>query len=94
MSWENSKTEDMLWGARKEVLAAKSVLETIMDVLDPGSEERDAIYSNGHDWEAHGEDVTLLELLYEVSWKLGRANSALREVSWRMASEKDGPTDG
>lgn len=92
--WERSETKDVLWGARKEVLAARSVLETIMDVLDPGSDERDAIYAHGHDYEAHGEDVTLLELLYEVTWKLGRANSAMREVSDRLKEVGDGvPAD-
>ena len=85
MSWENSKSSDVLWGARKEVLTAKSVLETMMDVLDPTHEERDEIYNYGHNYELNGENFTLLEMLNELDTKLGRANSAMREVEFRLS---------
>ena len=85
MSWENSKSSDVLWGARREVLTAKSVLETMMDVLDPTHEERDEIYNYGHNYELNGENFTLLEMLNELDTKLGRANSAMREVEFRLS---------
>ena len=85
MSWEKSKSSDVLWGARKEVLSAKSVLETMMDVLDPTHEERDEIYNYGHNYELNGENFTLLEMLNELDTKLGRANSAMREVEFRLS---------
>lgn len=85
MSWENSKSSDVLWGARREVLSAKSVLETMMDVLDPTHEERDEIYNYGHNYELNGENFTLLEMLNELDTKLGRANSAMREVEFRLS---------
>jgi len=85
MSWENSKSSDVLWGARREVLTAKSVLETMMDVLDPTHEERDEIYNYGHNYELNGENFTLLEMLNELDSKLGRANSAMREVEFRLS---------
>ena len=85
MSWENSKSSDVLWGARKEVLTAKSVLETMMDVLDPTHEKRDEIYNYGHNYELNGENFTLLEMLNELDTKLRRANSAMREVEFRLS---------
>ena len=85
MSWENSKSSDVLWGARKEVLSAKSVLGTMMDILDPSGEERDELYNYGHNYELNGENFTLLEMLNELDTKLGRANSAMREVEFRLS---------
>lgn len=91
MSWEKSKSSDVLWGARKEVLSAKSVLETMMDVLDPTHEERDDIYNYGHNYELNGENFTLLEMLNELDTKLGRANSAMREVEFRLSDMEREP---
>ena len=85
MSWGSSKSSDMLWGARKEVLSAMSVLDTMMDILDPSGEERDEIYNYGHNYELNGENLTTLELLNELDTKLGRANSAMREVERRLS---------
>jgi hypothetical protein len=91
MSWENSKSSDVLWGARKEVLTAKSVLGTMMDILDPSGEERDELYNYGHNYELNGENFTLLEMLNELDTKLGRANSAMREVEFRLSDMEREP---
>lgn len=95
MSWEKSKPSDVLWGARKEVLTANSFLETVMDMYDPTHEERDEIYNYGHNFEVNGVDFTLVEMLYEVSCKLGRANSAMLALERHLSDieheeEKDG----
>lgn len=84
MSWANSKSSDVLWGARKQVLAAMNVIDTMMDVLDPGREERDEYYNNGHNFDLYGESLPLIEMLFEINNKLGRANSAMREVEFRL----------
>lgn len=84
MSWEQSKTSDVLWGARKEVLAARSVIESMVNVLDPIGCERNGLDRYGNPIEHDGEHFTTLELLCEVDGKLARANSALHEVSFRI----------
>lgn len=95
MSWEKSKSSDVLWGARREVLSAKSVLGTMMDILDPSGEERDELYNYGHNYELNGENFTLLEMLNELDTKLGRANSAMREVEFRLSDmERKEEEDG
>ena len=95
MSWEKSKPSDVLWGARREVLTAKSVLGTMMDILDPSGEERDELYNYGHNYELNGENFTLLEMLNELDTKLGRANSAMLALERHLSDieheeEKDG----
>ena len=75
MSWENSETRDVLWGARRCVLTASSAVEVRMDQMDPTGQERIQ-----PDYDAS----TQLSFLYEVGHLLARANEALREVQRRM----------
>lgn len=76
MSWERSKTTDVLWGARKLILTAASAIEVRMDQIDPTGEERYA------DDEGDGEST--LGFLFTIDGMLRRANSALHEVEGRM----------
>ena len=85
MSWERSKTTDVLWGARKEVLAALDVIKTLMDILDPIGCERQGLDRYGEPLEREENTFTTLDFLCELDEKLGRANSALREVGSRLS---------
>lgn len=84
MSWENSKTTDIVWGARKEVLSARDVIQTLMDILDPIGCERQGLDRYGEPLEREEDTFTTLDFLCELDEKLGRANSALREVGSRL----------
>lgn len=66
MSWENSKTTDIVWGARKEVLSARDVIQTLMDILDPIGCERQGLDRYGEPLEREEDTFTTLDFLCEL----------------------------
>lgn len=79
MAYNNSKTSDVLWGARKEILTSMSAIEVRLDQMDPTGEDR---YED--DPEATGQ----LSFLMVILGQLKRANGAIREVEFRLSQEE------
>lgn len=94
MSWEQSKTEDVLWGARKLVLSVAEGIEQVMDVIDPNQCERYGYDRTGEPLEREGDTYTTLDFLFMWEGKLKRANSALYEVGERMKPMQTEQDDG
>lgn len=89
MSWENSKTEDMLWGARKLALAVAGGIESVLDAKDPTGMRRQGMEPDGTPmgWDADAAP-TMVEFLDDWGGKLRRLNSMLWEISSRMEAER------
>ena len=90
MSWENSRTTDVLFGARKLVLAVADGMDTLMDVMDPAQCLRYGTDRQGNPIERDPDEFTTLDFLAVWVGKLRRANSALYEVSSRIGEVTDG----
>lgn len=90
MSWENSRTTDVLFGARKEVLSVVDTMEQVMDVMDPNQCLRHGYDRQGNPIERDPDEFTTLDFLAIWVGKLRRANSALYEVSSRIGEVADG----
>ena len=87
MSWENSDTADVLWGARKLVLSVIDSMDVLMDVIDPIGCYRNGVDRYGEPLERVPDEYTTLDFLCEWSGRLRRANSALHEVALRESRE-------
>lgn len=85
MSYGSSKTSDVLWGARKEVLSVMDVVEFMLDVKDPVGCLRNGVDRDGEPLDTDPDTFTLVEMLDRMSWKLSRANAAMREVEFRLS---------
>lgn len=92
--WQRSETADVLWGARKLVLAVAEGIDQLMDVIDPIGCYRQGVDRYGEPLEREADTYTTLDFLAVWEGKLRRANSALYEVSDRMkrmdAETRDG----
>lgn len=92
--WEQSQTDDVLWGARKLVLSVAEGIDMLMDIIDPNQCERYGYDRNGEPLEREADTYTTLDFLTIWEGKLRRANSALYEVSDRLKEVGDGvPAD-
>ena len=92
--WQQSRTEDVLWGARKLVLSVTEGIDMLMDIIDPNQCERYGYDRNGEPLERESDVYTTLDFLTIWEGKLRRANSALYEVSARLKEVGDGaPAD-
>ena len=93
--WQRSETADVLWGARKLVLAVAEGIDQLMDVIDPIGCYRNGVDRYGEPLEREADTYTTLDFLTVWEGKLRRANSALYEVSDRMKRMEvsDVPTD-
>ena len=94
MSWENSKSMDMLIAARRLVLEVTKALDFRMDAIDPTNELRDALYM-GEPEETYDLRIGEVGTLWLAGEKLARANSALWELERRLGeSERKEEEDG
>lgn len=84
MSWENSETQDMLWGARKLVLSVAEGMSTVMDVIDPLQCERYGSDRDGEPIERDPDTYTTLDFLFMWEGKLKRVNGMLYELTDRL----------
>lgn len=84
MSWENSGTDDVLFGARKLVLTVADGMADLMDVMDPAQCLRYGVDREGNPVERDPDVMTTLDFLALWEPKLRRANSALHEVAARV----------
>ena len=92
--WEQSQTDDVLWAARKLVLAVAEGMDMVMDIIDPNQCERYGCDRNGEPLEHESDVYTTLDFLFMWEGMLRRANSALYEVSARLKEVGDGvPAD-
>jgi hypothetical protein len=92
--WQRSETADVLWGARKLVLAVTDGIDQLMDVIDPIGCYRQGVDRYGEPLERESDVYTTLDFLFMWEGKLRRANSALYEVADRLKEVGDGvPAD-
>lgn len=91
--WKRSDTDDVLWGARKLVLAVAEGIDQLMDVIDPNQCERYGYDRYGEIIERDADTYTTLDFLSVWEGKLRRANSALYEVQDRLKEVGDAPAD-
>lgn len=87
--WQRSETEDVLWGARKLVLAVAEGIDQVMDVLDPIGCYRQGLDRYGKPLEREDYRLDLLDFLGVWEGKLRRANSALWTVQGRIQAKQE-----